>query len=288
MKHGPSSRDQHIKLNVNGVQREYLLHVPNKLLDMPLPLVMLLHGTGGSVNWTQEEANFNRFANRAGFVAVYPQGLPPDPAQPTKFLANPPMWNVGSMLFPHHAPDDISFIQILLEDVAARTKIDRQRIYVTGFSNGAAMCFELAAQLGDRISAIAPIAGYCRLTSIIRAVPTLYIIGADDPMVPPFGGNVTSPWTGEVKQRPSAFEGLDRWAELLGCSTNRTVLHDQNGIRIEQYPGPVEFQVMIVEGLGHHWPGGRGRLKKKLAGEPSKRLDGNSAIWQFFQRHQLP
>lgn len=283
---GPMGDDL-IELDIHGVRREYLLHVSKRKPKQPAPLVILLHGTGGSARWAQEETQLDQTAKREGFVIVYPQALTPDPKQPPKFLTNPPMWNAGSTLFPNHKPDDLGFICELLDDMPRRTPIDPSRVYVTGFSNGAAMCFELAAKLGDRIAAIAPIAGYCRIKKIGRPVPTLYIIGADDPMVPPRGGEFMSPWTNEIKQRPPVLEGLNLWAKLLGCRSKRTVIEERNGVLIEQYPGPVEFQVIIVSGLGHHWPGGQGRLKKKLAGEPSQRLNANKVMWSFFRRHQL-
>jgi polyhydroxybutyrate depolymerase len=275
-----------LTLEVNGVRREYSLHVPPGKAHAR-PVVILLHGTGGTIRWTQEEARFHRFAERADFVAVIPQGLTPDPAKPHKFIDNPPMWNVGSQLFPDHRPDDLAFFRALLDDLPIHTVIDPARIYATGFSNGAAMCFELAAAFGDRIAAIAPVAGYCRATKIGRPMPTLFIIGADDPMVPPLGGTFISPWGGRENLRPPVYEGLDRWAQLLGCSVPREVVAEFNGIRTERYPGPVDFQVVTVAGLGHHWPGGLGRLKKKLAGEPSKRLNGNQTIWDFLHRHRL-
>jgi len=286
MKFGLPAGDHHLTLDVVGVQREYLLHIPRKPSKSPRPVVSLLHGTGGNVRWTQEETRFDQFADRVGFVAIYPQALTPDPDHPPKFLSNPPMWNAGSKLFPSHKPDDLGFMRALLDDVPTQTPVDSTRIYATGFSNGAAMCFRLAAELGEQIAAIAPIAGYCREKRVKRPVPTLYIIGTDDPMIPPFGGEVTSPWTGEIVKRPSAFEGLNHWAHLLGCANKRVEIEERNGVRDEEYPGPVEFRVMTISGLGHHWPGGRGRLKKKLAGEPSNRIDANNVIWEFFLRQQ--
>lgn len=275
-----------LALEIAGVRREYSLHVPPGPVALR-PVVILLHGTGGTIRWTQEEARFHRFADRANFVAVIPQGLTPNPVKPHKFIDNPPMWNVGSQLFPNHRPDDLNFFSALLDDIPIHTAIDQERIYVTGFSNGASMCFELAAGLGSRIAAIAPVAGYCRVRQIQRPVPTLFIIGEDDPMVPPFGGKFISPWSGSETQRPSVYDGLDRWAKLLGCSAQRQLDSEHNGVRTERYPGSTEFSIMTVAGLGHHWPGGKGRLKKTLAGEPSKRLNGNETIWQFFQRHRL-
>lgn len=276
-----------VTLDVAGVRREYLLHVPADDPRAPRPAVLLLHGTGGSAKWAEEEAGFAAFADRAGFVAVIPQGLPPDPDLPPKFIANPPAWNAGGTLFPGHEPDDLAYFRLLLDDLPARAAIDPARIYVTGFSNGAAMAFELAAAIGDRIAAIAPVAGYCRVNHSVRAVPTLFMIGADDPIVPPDGGKFRSPWTGELKGRPPVWESLCRWAQAIGCDTRHCVECESEGVRIERFAGPVDFLVVTIADLGHHWPGGLGRLKSKLAGKASNRVDANVVIWQFFQRHAL-
>jgi len=264
-----------------GPPRVYLLHVPASGTT-PRPAVLLLHGTGGTAKWAEEEARFFAFADRTGFVAVVPQGLPPDPAAPPKFIANPPAWNAGGTLFPGHTPDDLAYFRALLDDLPARATIDSNRVYVTGFSNGASMAFELAANMGNRIAAIAPVAGYCRAHRAPRAVPTLFVIGANDPIVPPEGGTFRSPWTGELKVRPPIWDSLGRWAAALGCEPHREVVFDAGGVRVERFPGPVEFGVAIIADLGHHWPGGLGRLKRKLAGEPSDSLDANEMIWRFF------
>jgi polyhydroxybutyrate depolymerase len=273
---------EEVTLAVGDRPREYLLHVPGGTPGPARPAVLLLHGTGGTAHWAQEEARWFAFADRAGFVAVVPQGLPPDPDAPPKFIANPPAWNAGGTLFPGHAPDDLEFFAQLFADLPPRARVDPNQIFVTGFSNGASMAFELAAAMGERVAAIAPVAGYCRARRAAVPVPTLFIVGADDPIVPPDGGTFRSPWTGELKLRPPVWESLDRWAAALGCHPRREVLSDADGLRVERYPGPVEFRVMIVAGLGHHWPGGLGRLKRKLAGEPSERIDANEVIWQFF------
>jgi polyhydroxybutyrate depolymerase len=275
----------HVTLDVGGVRREYWVRVPPRGRE-PRPVVMLLHGTGGTATWAAEEARFDTFADRHGVVAVYPQALPPDPDAPLKFLANPAAWNASGMTLPGHTPDDVAYFAALLDDLPRRTAIDPRRVYVTGFSNGAAMTFELAAACGDRIAAIAPVAGYCRVTRVERPMPTLFVLGADDPMVPLEGGTFHSPWTKEVKRRAPVWEGLDRWARLIGCEPRRESVFEHGGVRVERYPGPAAFEVVIVDGLGHHWPGGLGRLKRSLAGEPSNRLDGNAVIWEFFRRRR--
>ena len=49
-------------------------------------------------------------------------------------------------------------------------------------------------------------------------------------------------------------------------------------VRIDRYPGPVAFDAVMVEGLGHHWPGGRGQLNPRLAGPPSDAVNATEMI----------
>jgi polyhydroxybutyrate depolymerase len=51
--------------------------------------------------------------------------------------------------------------------------------------------------------------------------------------------------------------------------------------------GGTEFRAVVVAGLGHHWPGGRGRLSERIGGRPSGRVNANELIWAFFRRHRL-
>ena len=57
-------------------------------------------------------------------------------------------------------------------------------------------------------------------------------------------------------------------------------------VRCEAGAGGAVFVVYTVEGLGHHWPGGRGRLSRRLFGPPSDRIRANELIEDFF-RQQL-
>ncbi len=43
-------------------------------------------------------------------------------------------------------------------------------------------------------------------------------------------------------------------------------------VRVERYPGPVAFDAVTVDGLGHHWPGG----------PPSDAVNATEMIWAFF------
>ena len=328
-----------ITLTVGGDAREYLLFAPSgraagvsrlfdehnsRLFDehnsrltpaarQERPLVIFLHGAGGTAAWADGETGWSALAAREGFALALPEGLPPHRDKPPKFLTNPQRWNSEEMRnaecgmrnestdaallpsIPHsafripHSPNDVAFLASVIDDAANRADIDRGRVYVSGFSNGAGMAFRAAAELADRVAAVAPVAGDCRIADPkpARPVPTLYILGTADPLVPPRGGDVRSPWLHRLVRRPPVSDSLERWAAALGCSPVPLVESDADGVRMDVYPGPVEFRTLLIDGLGHHWPGGKGQLSHKIGGPPSGQIDGTAAVWEFFRRHRV-
>jgi polyhydroxybutyrate depolymerase len=114
-------------------------------------------------------------------------------------------------------------------------------------------------------------------------------VGDSDPLVPLAGGDVTSLWNGRVESRPPVAAVLASWAERLGLPPEPVVTSERDGVTVAEFgPGKgVEFVWVTVAGLGHHWPGGRGRLNPEVFGPPSDRLRANDRIWEFFRRHAL-
>jgi polyhydroxybutyrate depolymerase len=285
-----------ITLTVGVERREYLLYLPETGGLTPparqkLPLVIFLHGTGGSAEWADGETEWSGLAGREGFALALPDALPPDPDRPAKFLTNPRRWNDGSN-GPTGVPataDDVGFLAAVIADAVARADADPRRVNLSGFSNGAGMTFRAAAELADRFAAIAPVAGYCRVPGPkpVRPVPTLYMIGSADPLVPLRGGDVRSPWQHRLVRRRPVADTLERWAAALGCDLTPVAESDADGMRVEVYAGPVVFRSVVIDGLGHHWPGGKGQLNHTIAGPPSGRMDGTAAVWEFFRRHTL-
>ena len=256
--------DHRIHLAHGGLVRSYLLHVPPA--PDPLSLVMMVHGAGGSADFAADETGWSLLADAKGFAVVYPEGLPVRPHKAPKFLTNPQEWNDGSGRGRH---DDAGFLLAVLDDLAGL--IDRERVYVTGFSNGAGMTFRFTAEHADRIAAIAPVAGHCWVADPrpSRAIPTFYLIGDSDPLVPLAGGTARTPW-GKVEGRPAVPDTLRRWAKA-----------------IRQAPGSDLFPVRIVPGHGHHWPGGKALLGERLGGPASPEVDATLDIWDFMRRHSL-
>lgn len=280
-----------VQLPHDGRDRRYLL-CPPAAPARPPAVVVFLPGTGGTAEWTADETRLPAFAAAAGFALAVPEALRPRPDLPPKFLTNPPRWNDGNPPpTAEHADDadDVGFLTCVIDDALARTGGDPRRVYVTGFSNGAGMAFRLAAEASHRVAAVAPVAGHCppALPPLARPVPTLFIIGARDPLVPPRGGLVELPWGNKLARRPPVVTSLERWAAAINAATVSRVVAEGGGVVEEVFPGPAEFRAVTVDGLGHHWPGGRGQFNPRIGGPPSDALDANARLWDFFQRHTL-
>jgi polyhydroxybutyrate depolymerase len=265
------------------------------------PLVVFLTGTGGTAEWAARETGWAELAAREGFALAIPEALPPDPAAPPSFLKNPPRWGDGSDWVgesgrtradgepPGVTPPsghDVTFLTAVIDDAVDRVGIDPRRVFVTGFSNGAGMTFRLAAERADRVAAIAPVAGYCwvRQPRPARPVPTLYTLGTRDLLIPFRGGQIQIPWHNRLVTRPPVTDTLERWAGAIGCAPVPVVLRE-GAVRVERYPGPVVFDAVLVDGLGHHWPGGGAQLNPRVFGPPSDAVNATEMIWAFFASH---
>lgn len=247
---------------------------------------MFLTGTGGTAEWADRETGWSKVAAREGFALAIPEALPPNPDAPPSFLANPPRWNDASpRILPPLETADIAFLETVIDFALERHEVDSQRVFMTGFSNGAGMTFRFAAERAERVAAIAPVAGYCWLPDPrpSRPVPTLYTIGTQDLLIPLRGGEIRLPWTNRLVSRPPVNETLERWAGGLGCSPIPVLQSDDGTVRVERYPGPARFEAMTIDGLGHHWPGGGAQLNPRMAGPPSDAINATETIWEFFR-----
>jgi polyhydroxybutyrate depolymerase len=291
---------ERIESEIGGFRREWLFFPART----GAPLVVFLAGTGATAAWADRETGWSELAAREGFALALPEALPPDPTTPPSFLTNPPRWDDGSELriadcrlqiegkqtagiVPSNPQsDDVAFLTAVLDDAVARFGVDARRVYMSGFSNGAGMAFRFAAERADRVAAVAPVAGHCWLADPrpARPVPTFYMAGTHDLLLPLRGGEVRSPWSNRLVRRPPVAETLERWARAIGCEAVPVLQSDDGTVRRDRYPGPVAFEALTITGLGHHWPGGGAQLNPRLAGPPSDAVNATETIWAFFRR----
>jgi polyhydroxybutyrate depolymerase len=67
------------QVTVKGVQRNYLAHIPASCRrEKKWPVVVMFHGGGGTAGAAMRETGWNEKADKEGFLAVFPEGTPPD------------------------------------------------------------------------------------------------------------------------------------------------------------------------------------------------------------------
>lgn len=254
------------------------------------PLLLLLHGAGGTARMALGNTQWPALADREGLLLAAPEGTRRDPHQPPAFRQNPQAWNDGSGRghTARQGTDDVGFLAALVGRLVAAHGADPARVFVAGFSNGGSMAFRLAAERPDLVAAIGAVAGHCWVAPepAPRAVPGFMIFGGLDLLNPIDGGEVTTPW-GAEEYHPPVRQSFDRWRTFAGCGG---VVHEREeppGVREWRSEGcaaGVEVRMIVVDDLGHHWPGAPRLLPPWIAGPASDRLHGASALWEFFQR----
>jgi len=291
--------DHVFSLRHDGRSRDFLAHVPPAAATgTATPLLLAFHGGGGEARGFRSYANLDAVADREGFIVVYPEGTGP--------LRNRLLtWNAGGCCgwAMQHGIDDVGFAIALIDDVAALTPIDRRRVYATGHSNGAMMAYRLAAERGDRIAAIAPVAGAMSLDtfSLSRPVSVLHIHSVDDPRAL-YGGGTGPPFpltNSRVMHRP-VRESLDRWIEADQCVKDPETVETRHGTvgETDEFhtatlqvwrpcAGGAEVAHWKLTGAGHGWPGGPAGLPQSIVGPETRVIDAATEVWAFVSRFSI-
>src|SRR5439155_27285679 len=173
--------DHERSLTWEGSARSYQIHIPpNYDPAKPTPLVLALHGASMDAPTLERFTGISAKADQAGFIVVYPNGTGPGQILLT--------WNAGAFpgMLSKRKVNDVGFQGKVLDDVATVANVDAKRVYCTGLSNGAMMAYRLAAEMSERIAAVAAVAGtmVCDECKPKRPVPILHFHGTKDSLVP--------------------------------------------------------------------------------------------------------
>lgn len=265
-------------------KRTYLVHVPESYdPNKPSPVVLALHGAAMNGSMMVWFSGLTKKSEQAGFIVVYPSGTGTGP-----FL----VWNAGGFnrKKSEGKPDDVAFIDKLLDDLGKMVKIDEKRVYACGMSNGGMMSYRLASELSDRIAAIAPVAGTIAIeeSKPNRPVPVIHFHGTKDNIV-----------QFEMrKENEKSFmrfmdveDSIQTWVKLNECNetpNTETISKDGDTMKVTRtsYGGGKdgsEVVLIVIEEGGHTWPGQKPPVG--FIGKSVKDISANDIMWEFFQKH---
>ncbi len=262
--------------NFDGLEREYLLHLPNNVAKNA-PLVFVLHGYTGSAQGIMDYSGMNEVANENGFVVCYPQG--------TTDQYNNSFFNVGYEFQNNPTVDDVGFIVALAEYLQDTYQLSTINTFSTGMSNGGDMSYMLACQASSTFRAIAPVAGMimeniyqnCNSES---PVPVFETHGTDDDVTLYEGDPNNNDGWGVYLGIPSTIDFFVNQNNLTDLSfTELPNLDTGDGSIIESYIysssiSNNEVWLYKVIGGGHDWPGAWGNMDVNISEE----------IWDFFSK----
>lgn len=275
----------HGSMTVDGRLRTYLLNLPPGYYesDTTLPLVIGLHGTGGSAEQFERDYGFTHKANHAGFIIVCPEGV-----RSTGILGLR-TWNAGTCcdFAWEQGVDDLKYIRTLLDQLVAGYKINPKKVYVTGMSNGGMLTYRLAHEMADRIAAVATVSATMVLPAPLvasRPLPVLHIHSIQDTKVP---------YTGGIGIGGYYFPPVDSvhrvWAQHNGCIAGPTVITDDARYKLTEWsgcPAGAIIRCYLTKDGGHAWPGGH--KSHRQGDDPSAMINATDLIWDFLKGYSLP
>ncbi|MBQ9362425.1 MAG: prolyl oligopeptidase family serine peptidase [Bacteroidaceae bacterium] len=237
-------------IQVGNTTRTMIVYAPKGLSGQPA-LVIALHGANQDAAYLQGLAKWETVADTAKFVVVYANGV-------NKY------WDISGT-------SDLQFMEAIIESMYSRYHINKNRVYLTGFSMGGMFTYYAATRMADKIAAFAPVSGYPmggpNATSS-RPVPILHTHGtADDVCV---YSNVQS--------------HIDAWVKFNGCNTTPEIIKPypkskpNSPASLKRYrngKNGVEVALLTLADKGHWW-----------SMDTSQALTSEE-VWNFCKRYSL-
>ena len=231
-------------LNVDGIERSYLSYIPVGLMDN-IPVIIQFHGgSGTSKEAYYREGNLNGVADSEGILMIYPQAD----------ISTGSVWNTlhsdeGNKV----SADDFGFIAAIIDRLGEDNRIDTSHIYVAGYSNGAAMAYQIACHLNDRIAGFVVHSGNFPLEEVISNEYPCDITGETPGLIFNGTADMTRPLEGIPTYAVSVRDGAQWWAEQNNSVSKITSQDGDIERTVYASEAGTEVQLFVIEGGGHDW-----------------------------------
>jgi poly(3-hydroxybutyrate) depolymerase len=236
-------------IKVGSSTRNMIVIAPSGLSNPAM--IIQMHGMNQDAAYQKNASKWETIAEREKIIVVFPNG-------------NNKSWDISGNT-------DIDFLKTIIDTMYNRYKIDRNRVYASGFSMGGMMSYHVANKMADKIAAIAPCSGYLfnNTASSSRPMPIIHIHGDADDVV--------------------AYSGvagvIEAWRKNNGCPATAVTTKPYpstkaNSVTTKQYWGPGTDNSSIVlltnKGKGHWY-----------SMDEATGTNSSEEIWSFFKQYSL-
>lgn len=250
-------------ISFNGQSRTMLVYAPSDI-KANAPLVISLHGANQDAAYQRDQTQWNNCADTAKFVVVYPNAI-------NKF------WDTGDN------SNDLKLIEHIMGLMYDRYQIDKNRIYISGFSLGAMMTYVCMDYFADKVAAFAPVSGVRfdnRKPSFKKHVPFIHTHGTGDDVFKWEGdlGHAAGgyPYIPDYVEGCAKIMGLDKKTEVKPYPTTKSTSKDYM-IKWSKAGESAEAWLLALDGVGHWHSEAQG-----YGG-----INTTQEIWNFFKRFRL-
>ena len=237
-------------IKVGNTTRTMISYAPKGLPSQPA-LMIACHGANQDAPYLQGLAKWESVADTAKFVVVYANGV-------NKY------WDLSGT-------SDLQFMETIIDTMYSRYHINKNRVYLTGFSMGGMFTYYAANKMADKIAAFAPVSGYPMggpNAYASRPVPILHTHGTAD----------------DVCSYSPVQSHIDAWVRFNGCNTTPEIIKPypkskpNSPASLKRYrngKNGVEVALLTLADKGHWW-----------SMDTAQALTSEE-VWNFCKRYSL-
>ncbi|MBQ3372480.1 MAG: prolyl oligopeptidase family serine peptidase [Oscillospiraceae bacterium] len=239
----------HYTCTYDGIRHAFIVDLPEKAEGSPL--ILMLHGYGGTAESFRTETGFEKDANPLGYTVVYVTGAPnPD----DKTSSN--SWNSGIGSSPNR---DVGLLTALAKYLQQEYRLDKQHTAAVGYSNGAFMAHRLALEANSTFSAVVSVAGTVPASIWNErdgqvSAGLLQVTGEKDDVIPKH-----SDGSARYAKEPAIEDVIEYYVTVNGLEIQEILTAGKKSV-LTKYGSPasdMEVWHLLVKDGRHSWSGER-------------------------------
>ncbi|HNR08310.1 MAG TPA: T9SS type A sorting domain-containing protein [Saprospiraceae bacterium] len=253
------------------------------------PIVFMCHGTSGEASNFYNPVGWKELGQAENFITVFPSALvwcyldqreDNKETHLSKFVCGDLLSQVCEKDM-NALISDILFFKKIIQLISDTLKVDQNKIFMTGFSNGSSMAHKISMEATDVFSASGGSSGALHAldstTPRSRRIPMWYMVGTRDdryfsdlfPVELPFGGDSILIYLQGSIRRALVCQGLTE--EFTKTVTPVSHIYTWNTCRTGEACAPYVF--MLNKDQTHEYPNGQNHP-----------VDAPKILWNFFNK----